>query len=988
MPRAEGEGRRVVAARAASRARARAAWCASSRREAAERRARSSSTAPATRSCARRTGRSSRRSISSRRVDRSGRAARGARDRRRRAARALLPDLPARVGELPPARRGRPRHRAPPPPHSGDRPPRPAVSRRPPGAARASRTGTGRTPRRCSLLRHLGARRRRCARAPARHLPRHGGRRAGDALGDARRPAPVRRRRAAAARRALGRGGRRVRAPRRRRRRRRRAAPSSPRRSATSPRATRSSSASCGAPWSRPGRRGRRRHDRGSTAAAEPSSARPRASARSSAERLSRLAPTTTDLLELAAAAGAGVRARRACARAAGSQSPSSLAALDEAVRSGMIEEVPAPPARLPVHARARAHGPLYDRLTRRAAGRAPPCASARRSKARTTDRPGPRRSPTSPTTSRPPRRSAERSAAVDYNVARGPRGAVSALAFDEARGAAPHGASSSGIDDPRRAGRGVQLELGTASHRAGKATRRARGLRAPRRRSPASSADAELLARAAIGYEDACWRPGHRRSAARSSCSRRRPPRSATRAPSCASRLLGGLARALDFAGRPRARRDRPRERRRDGPAARRPARPRDRADARLLVARDELARGDPRDAHRGRATSAEELGDTEIRAEAMAWRVPALVGARRRRHRAARGRRRCSRRREQTAQPFMLHVAEHYGSAIALGDGHLAEAEAAAERSHEWSRLLTGRDRVRRLRHPDVQRPPRAGASGGARPGGQDPGRRVPGRGARGDRASVTLLVELGMDAEARRELAPGRRRWARPASARRSGSASLTYLTDACAALGDEATAALVYPELEPFAGRQRDDRPPASPATGQPTVTWACSPRRSASGSARRSTSSAAMELNRRMGARDLARPHRVRVRAHAARPRPRGERDRAAALLGEAAALAEQIGMPALLARASRRSDRLPPPAALPDGLSPREVADPGARRAGHRATVRSASTLDHQRAHGRQPRPQHPAQDRLREPHRGRLVRPSPRPHRDTLRRT
>ena len=31
-----------------------------------------------------------------------------------------------------------------------------------------------------------------------------------------------------------------------------------------------------------------------------------------------------------------------------------------------------------------------------------------------------------------------------------------------------------------------------------------------------------------------------------------------------------------------------------------------------------------------------------------------------------------------------------------------------------------------------------------------------------------------------------------------------ASLAYLTDACAALGDEAVAALVYPELEPLAG----------------------------------------------------------------------------------------------------------------------------------------------------------------------------------------
>jgi hypothetical protein len=40
------------------------------------------------------------------------------------------------------------------------------------------------------------------------------------------------------------------------------------------------------------------------------------------------------------------------------------------------------------------------------------------------------------------------------------------------------------------------------------------------------------------------------------------------------------------------------------------------------------------------------------------------------------------------------MLHVAEHCGSAIALCDGRLEEADARARRSHEWSRLLTGRD------------------------------------------------------------------------------------------------------------------------------------------------------------------------------------------------------------------------------------------------------------------------------------------------------
>ena len=49
--------------------------------------------------------------------------------------------------------------------------------------------------------------------------------------------------------------------------------------------------------------------------------------------------------------------------------------------------------------------------------------------------------------------------------------------------------------------------------------------------------------------------------------------------------------------------------------------------------------------------------------------------------------------------------------------------------------------------------------------------------------------------------------------------------------------------------------------------------------------------------------------------------------------------------------------------------------DPAASSHGASATARSA-TRSHQRAHRRQPRPQHPAQDRLREPHRG--GRPTP----------
>src|SRR5205814_7526899 len=57
-------------------------------------------------------------------------------------------------------------------------------------------------------------------------------------------------------------------------------------------------------------------------------------------ERLSRLAPGTTDLLELAATAGSEFELD-VVRRAAGLREPELFAALDEAVRSGMIEELP-----------------------------------------------------------------------------------------------------------------------------------------------------------------------------------------------------------------------------------------------------------------------------------------------------------------------------------------------------------------------------------------------------------------------------------------------------------------------------------------------------------------------------------------------------------------------------------------------------------------------------------------------------------------------
>ena len=147
------------------------------------------------------------------------------------------------------------------------------------------------------------------------------------------------------------------------------------------------------------------------------------------------------------------------------------------------------------------------------------------------------------------------------------------------------------------------------------------------------------------------------------------------------------------------------------------------------------------------------EELDDTEIRAEALWWLVPSFVALCD--HGAARDALdRLFDLARRLNEPFRLHVAEHYASALALCDGDLARAEAAALRSHEWSRLLTGRDAsgvhgiqmfgIRREQGRLAELAPvvrvlAATASGGAW---------APGLAA--------VLADLGMHDEARRELA----------------------------------------------------------------------------------------------------------------------------------------------------------------------------------------------------------------------------------------
>jgi predicted ATPase/DNA-binding CsgD family transcriptional regulator len=624
-------------------------------------------------------------------------------------------------------------------------------------------------------------------------------------------------------------------------------------------------------------------------------------------QRLSRLAPGTSDLLELAAVAGPEFELE-SVRRAAGIAEPELLAALEEAVASGMIEELPSQrlACRFTHEIVRRA---LYDRLSqlRRAelhlrvgealeSGGAPDRALPDLAHHFGAAAPfgGTKR-------------------ALDYNL-RAARAASAALAFDDAA-LRLRTATEIGIEgEPERAE--VLLELGWASHRAGNAPEALEAF--------ASAAEiarrldsAKLLARAAIGYEEACWRPG---VPSRTSAELLEEALAAVGEESEELRigLLAGLARPLGSQGE----HERAAIVRENAIALAR--RHGDRPQLAKVLVRSYWARGSsPLEEILAMLTEARdlaaELGDVEIQTEAMAWRVPTFVAL-------------CDLKSawaevavlremaERTAQPFMNHVAEHYGSAIALCDGNLAEAETMAARSHDWGRLLTGRDalgthgiqmfglRREQGRLAELAPAVRILAGQGDRQGPWSPG-------------LVAVLAELGMEQEARRELA---RIAAEGIEGFRASLwlAALTYLTDACAALGDEQMAAIVYPELEPFAG--------ANVMIGHLVACYGSADRylgmlAATLGEPERAEEhfERALEQNRQMGASTWV-AHTAYEYGRFLLGRGRGSRERAEALLGEAATLAEQIGMEGL-----RGKIRLlgvdAPGVELPDGLSPREA---------------------------------------------------------------
>jgi DNA-binding CsgD family transcriptional regulator/tetratricopeptide (TPR) repeat protein len=627
-------------------------------------------------------------------------------------------------------------------------------------------------------------------------------------------------------------------------------------------------------------------------------------------QRLARLSTATTRLLELAAVAGP-VFDLEAIAQS-GLTDEQRAASLEQAIAHGMIEE--APSARLAfrfTHELVRLA--LYDRMPRlrraelhlRVAealeqthlamgGRGLDELAYHFGAAAPVD--GPRR-------------------AIEYSLLAG-RSALRGLAFDEAAERFAF-ALGLGIDDVRRRAE-TQLELGTARFRAGASdvAIEAFGAAAQIARDIGNPS---LLARAAVGFEEACWRPG---ITDEGSVELLEEASRALGAEDSELRVmvLAGLGRAYAFIGEYVA------SEIVRGEAIAMARRLDDRLGLATVLVRSFWSLGDGSVDDTLEMLSeardlAEDLGETDLQSEAMEWRGAGLI-AKGDLAEAERQLAEVHALAVRLRQPFTLHVAEHYASTVALCVGRLAEAEAAAVRSHEWSRLLTGRaaSGVHGIQMFGIRREQGrlAEIAAVARVLGGAEGLRRTWR-----PAFAALLAELGMADEARHQLERVRQEgldefrstlWV----------ASLTYLVDACALVGDEAMAVLLYPELAPLSG--------ANVVIGHGVACYGAADRYLGRLAETLGDHDGAIEhferaltFNRAMGAATWT-AHTLYEYGRVLRMRGRRDDDGpASALLTEAAKLAERIGMQALLARARALGASASPAATPPDDLSWREV---------------------------------------------------------------
>ena len=627
-------------------------------------------------------------------------------------------------------------------------------------------------------------------------------------------------------------------------------------------------------------------------------------------QRLSRLAPATTEVLEVAAVAGPEF-ALDVVRHAVGLDERSLLEALDEGVRSGMIEEIPATGlAYRFTHELVRRA--LYDRLSglRRAELHLRVGTALENALGAT---------PTRGLADVAHHLAAagalgDAERAIDYNL-RAARAAMATLAFEQA---AAHfrTALALGVESPAEQAE-IQLELGTACHAAGSWGDAIEAFTAAAEIGRATG-DAEMLARAAIGSEDACWGEGRSHRATLELLEEASAALGEAASPLRVG-LLSALARVLAYRG------DHGRAAIIHANATQMARRLGDQRGLATLLLRAYSARGtrtleEVLEMLTEACALGDELGDVEIQSDARGWRVVAWIAS---------GALEAARRdlaeflelAERGRQPFSTFAAEQIGSAIALCEGHLEEAEARAERSRESARLLSGRDAtgIQGIQMFSIRR--EQGRLGELAPlvrilAGSD------GTTAAWRPGLVALLAELGMEDEARQELARVRAHGLEPFR-EALWLASLTYLTDACAAVGDEDLASLLRPELEHYAG--------TIVVVGHGVACYGAADRYLAMLAATLSDwevaearFDAALDLNRRMGASTwLAHTAYEYGRMLHAHGRPE-DASRAASMLAEAAALAERIGMPALLARVDELSSPMVP-TPLPDGLSARET---------------------------------------------------------------
>ena len=330
-------------------------------------------------------------------------------------------------------------------------------------------------------------------------------------------------------------------------------------------------------------------------------------------QRLARLAPSTTEVLEVAGVAGPEFMLD-VVRGAAGLDERSLLEALDEGVRSGMIEEIPATGlAYRFTHELVRRA--LYDRLSglRRAE------LHLRVGKALEDALGG---TPTKGLADVAHHLAAagalgDPERAIDYNV-RAARTAMAALAFEQAAGNFRR-ALALGLKTPAEQGE-IQLELGTSCHFAGSWGEAMEAFTAAAEIGR-EAGDADMLARAAIGLEDACWGEGRSHRAALELLEEASAALGGAES-TLRIGLLSGLARVLAYRGD---------QRRAAVVRANAIEMARRLGDQRVLAAL--LAR-----AYSSRGTSTleevlemlteavglgDELGDREIQAQARAWRT-----------------------------------------------------------------------------------------------------------------------------------------------------------------------------------------------------------------------------------------------------------------------------------------------------------------------------------------------------------------------------